>query len=84
MTMDALDGDPQSPVTLHKYVFGNADPVNVKDPTGNEGDMGEVMVSLAISSGLDAISTAFLNSPLGSSALGWVASHLMPSGYFDA
>jgi len=84
LTMDSFDGDPESPITLHKYVFANADPVNVKDPTGNEGDIGDVMVSLAISSGLDAISSFILSSPLGSSALGWVASHLMPGGYFDA
>jgi RHS repeat-associated protein len=84
LTMDAIDGDPETPITLHKYLFANADPVDVTDPTGNEGDLGDIAVSLAISSTLDSIATFALNSPLGSSVLGFVASHLMPPGYFDA
>ena len=83
-TMDSIDGDPESPITLHKYLYGNADPVNVTDPSGHEGDLGSVMVSIAISSSLDAISSFVLNSPLGSSAIGWVATHLLPAGFFDS
>ena len=84
MTMDTIDGDPQSPATLHKYVYTGDDPVDARDPGGNEFDIGSVMESVAISSALDSVSTAVLNSPLGASALGWVASHLLPGGFFDA
>ncbi len=34
LSMDRFDGINQEPVTLHKYLYGNADPVNMVDPTG--------------------------------------------------
>jgi RHS repeat-associated protein len=37
LSMDSFEGIPQVPVTLHKYLYGNADPVNYIDPTGNIG-----------------------------------------------
>jgi len=34
LSMDSFDGLSQEPVTLHKYLYGNGDPVNMVDPTG--------------------------------------------------
>ncbi len=34
LSMDSFEGVPQDPITLHKYLYGNADPVNMVDPTG--------------------------------------------------
>jgi len=34
LSMDSFDGIPQDPITLHKYLYGNADPVNMIDPSG--------------------------------------------------
>jgi RHS repeat-associated protein len=34
LSMDSFEGVPQDPVTLHKYLYGNGDPVNVIDPNG--------------------------------------------------
>ncbi len=34
LSMDGFDGVPQDPITLHKYLYGNADPVNMVDPSG--------------------------------------------------
>jgi RHS repeat-associated protein len=35
MQMDTWMGNNQDPVTLHKYLYANVDPVNNIDPTGN-------------------------------------------------
>lgn len=35
--MDSWMGNNHDPVTLHKYAYGNADPVTYTDPTGNFG-----------------------------------------------
>jgi RHS repeat-associated protein len=82
-SMDIIDGDPGSPITLNKYLYGNGDPVNVIDPTGNDGDLGSLMTSIAINATLTNISTAILQSTLGHSVLGFLAEHLLPAGYFD-
>jgi RHS repeat-associated protein len=34
LSMDSFEGLAQEPVTLHKYLYGNADPVNTVDPSG--------------------------------------------------
>jgi RHS repeat-associated protein len=34
MTMDPIAGRPDEPMTLHRYMFGHADPVNRIDPCG--------------------------------------------------
>jgi len=43
--MDTWMGNNQDPVTLHKYLYANADPVTYTDPTGNF-SMGSVMSSI--------------------------------------
>ncbi len=82
-SMDMVEGDPHAPLSLHKYLYTGMDPVNLIDPTGNQFDMGSLMVSIAISTALDAAVSLVLNTPLGNSALAWVATHLMPAGFFD-
>jgi len=37
MSRDPEDGSLTNPVTLHKYLYGNGDPVNQIDPTGRAG-----------------------------------------------
>jgi RHS repeat-associated protein len=34
LSMDSFDGVPQDPVTLHKYLYANGNPVNMVDPSG--------------------------------------------------
>lgn len=36
ITADTFSGDAFDPVTLHKYLYANADPINNADPTGQE------------------------------------------------
>jgi RHS repeat-associated protein len=48
-TMDTWEGDRQEPLSLHKYLYANADPVNGVDPSGNMtlADVGTAMKSSA-------------------------------------
>ena len=46
-SMDSSPGRPVTPVTLHKYIYANADPTNGIDPSGNETLIG-AMISMAI------------------------------------
>jgi len=43
--MDTWMGNNQDPVTLHKYLYANADPVTYTDPTGNF-SMGSMMSAI--------------------------------------
>ena len=36
VSMDSFPGDPQSPQSLHRYIYASGDPVNRKDPSGRE------------------------------------------------
>ncbi|HEY6388091.1 MAG TPA: RHS repeat-associated core domain-containing protein [Candidatus Acidoferrum sp.] len=38
-TRDFFEGNSRLPLSLHTYLYGNADPVNRKDPAGREGDL---------------------------------------------
>jgi RHS repeat-associated protein len=35
LSEDPVNGQPDSPASLHKYVYANGDPMNLDDPTGN-------------------------------------------------
>jgi RHS repeat-associated protein len=39
-SMDAFEGDPESPISLHKYLYANSDPVDNSDPGGRESLVG--------------------------------------------
>jgi RHS repeat-associated protein len=54
-TMDSYEGDNEDPLSLHKYLYGGDDPVNVTDPSGHDGDLGSLMMSTSIGAGLDSM-----------------------------
>ena len=58
-SMDTYDGDLESPLSLHKYMYGNSNPVNNIDPTGNQID--DIVGAFAAAATLDAMSTVTLN-----------------------
>ena len=51
--MDSFEGRQEKPLTLHKYIYGNSDPVNNADPTGNE-SIGVAITSISIQIGFRA------------------------------
>jgi RHS repeat-associated protein len=52
-SMDTDEGRDQSPLSLHKYLYANANPVNRRDRTGRD-DIGELAVAGGISGVEDA------------------------------
>jgi RHS repeat-associated protein len=54
LSPDAFSGTDQLPLSLNKYLYALADPVNDSDPSGNQ-DLIETMISEALSEDLDAI-----------------------------
>jgi RHS repeat-associated protein/uncharacterized repeat protein (TIGR01451 family) len=52
-SIDTFEGDDESPISLHKYLYSHGDPLNNIDPSGNE-PQAEVLVTPGISLQLDA------------------------------
>ena len=53
--MDTEEGDDEDPISLHKYLYDEGNPVNNIDPTGNEID--EVMGAFAVGATINAMPT---------------------------
>jgi len=54
-SMDTFEGDDESPLSLHKFLYANGDPVGGIDPTGND-DIAELSASQAVDQVLNVIS----------------------------
>jgi RHS repeat-associated protein len=55
-TMDTYEGDSKSPISLHKYLYTGASPVDYRDRSGNEFDIGSLSIAMTISTTLQGIS----------------------------
>jgi RHS repeat-associated protein len=53
-SVDPYAGDPQAPVSLHRYLYANASPMSFSDPTG-EFSFTETMVTMSIAGITNAI-----------------------------
>jgi hypothetical protein len=53
-TMDTFEGSNKDPLSLHKYLYTQDNPVNVTDPSGHDGDLASLSFSTSIAIGLDA------------------------------
>jgi RHS repeat-associated protein len=58
-TMDSYEGDADSPLSLHKYLYASLNPVDRLDPSGNF-DSVDFAISVGISATLDALSAAYI------------------------
>ena len=58
--MDEHPGSRTIPLTLNKYLYGNADPVNHVDPSGNFG-LGDVGAAMGSISNLATLATRTLS-----------------------
>jgi RHS repeat-associated protein len=66
-TMDTVEGHSEDPLSLHKYLYCGANPINGIDPSGHDGDFSSLMVSMAIGGGLNASYTAAMGYRSGKS-----------------
>ena len=48
LTHDPYPGNPDEPVTLHRYLYGNANPVSYVDPSGEISTLGEILIAESI------------------------------------
>jgi len=53
--MDTDEGNSQEPLSLHKYLYADADPVDGLDPSGHD-DIAEMGMAMSMSMPLDTIS----------------------------
>jgi RHS repeat-associated protein len=56
-SMDTHEGDDEDPTTLHKYLYTGADPVDLTDRSGNDFDLGSLVVAAGVAVTLQAIPT---------------------------
>lgn len=54
ISQDPFSGNSQDPVTLHRYLYANNDPLDYHDPSGREGDLIETSVASSTSATLTA------------------------------
>jgi hypothetical protein len=47
-TRDTYEGNQEEPLSLHKYLYCQANPINLTDPTGHDGELGSLMTTIAI------------------------------------
>src|SRR5208337_4567164 len=52
-------GDSQAPLSLHRYLYASADPVNRRDPSGHD-DIAELSTSFAIASTIASMSNVLV------------------------
>jgi hypothetical protein len=52
--MDSFEGAQSAPISLHKYLYAHANPINNLDPSGNETTIG-ILVAGSIGGSLDSI-----------------------------
>lgn len=68
LSVDPHGGLPETPLTLHSYLYGNADPVNHIDPSGEI-----AFLPVAALAGLSTGALAVLNAAIGSAVLSHIA-----------
>jgi RHS repeat-associated protein len=56
-SMDTQEGEDESPLSLHKYLYCDSDPVNGRDPSGHD-ELAEVGVAEAIQGTINSMTSA--------------------------
>ncbi|MGD2070689.1 MAG: RHS repeat-associated core domain-containing protein, partial [Gemmatimonadota bacterium] len=81
VSMDPFAGLAHEPITLHKYLYANLDPVDVVDPSGRFGtsSFGSLAISLAVRATLFT-----MRHPALTTVLGFVFSILIPEEFSNA
>jgi len=53
-TMDTYEGSSEDPLSLHKYLYCQANPANMVDPSGHDGDLPSLSATMGIISNIGA------------------------------
>ncbi len=71
LSLDPVDGEVDSPASLHRYSYAFDNPVNYRDPTGLFGDfsIGGLATSMAIGASLNAVASINAQTTLESFAI---------------
>jgi RHS repeat-associated protein len=88
-TVDRLSGHPDSPISMHKYLYVGNEPVLRLDPSGNEFDIASLSLEITVASILLANPSAGFGQSLSSQGVNGVNTLLPASGegyyrYYDA
>jgi RHS repeat-associated protein len=75
--MDTSRGDIHDPLSLHRYLYSSANPVNRIDPSGND-DMLDLGMSMAIDSTLNGMVASTILGQGGGTAGSWLVRQLLP------
>jgi len=59
-SMDTFEGDVESPLSLHKYLYTGGDPVNRFDRNGHDFDLGSLTTSLGIGMTIASMSNVLI------------------------
>jgi RHS repeat-associated protein len=72
ITQDPFDGVLADPLSLHRYLYARANPVDFSDPTGKNFDPGSIMITMTLISGLANV-TSFVATFTGHEDIALVA-----------
>jgi len=79
LTTDPVEGVPIEPLSQHRYLYGNADPVGMIDPSGNM-SLPEQLVTAGIVMNLAGMSTVPVSNTL-QSVYSYFAKEVFPEAY---
>ena len=79
MTTDPVEGVPTTPMSFHRYMYGNGNPVSMIDPSG-EMSMNEAIITGGIVGNLSLMAVGSLTGP-GRQAYSWVAEKVFPDAF---
>ena len=90
-TMDTYGGSLTDPMSLHKYLFANSNPVRYCDPSGFSVSLGEMVVAMGISAILSAVDSGISyylkykdsdTAKYGKTVFGWNVVTAASEGFF--
>ena len=79
LTTDAVEGFPTDPMSLHRYLYGNNNPIYYFDPSGKI----TLHETLMVASGISVLSTIPLSilENMGWGMYSWLAEYVLPEAY---
>ena len=80
LTTDPFQGVPTTPMSLHRYLYGNANPVSMIDPSGRM-SLNEILVVATEVSILSGITMGITEASGLGNPYSWLAENVLPEAY---